>query len=207
MQKIHSVSVRALAEFAFERGDLIPAARAASRMRDGVRGHQALQALLPASWRPEAPVSRDIPVGERVLRVHGRIDALYVDRDITRVLEIKTTTKDPSMILKYDYPAHWAQGEIYAALVCLNEGLARAEVRLTYARLDGKKREYSDEYDAQELIERLTAYAGPYLDWISRVDDWKELSRPTLDSFPFPFDDYREEGALPPDAGQLSLSL
>ena len=154
MQKIHSVSVRALAEFAFERGDLIPAARAASRMRDGVRGHQALQALLPASWRPEAPVSRDIPVGERVLRVHGHIDALYVDRDIARVLEIKTTTKDPSMILKYDYPAHWAQGEIYAALVCLNEGLARAEVRLTYARLDGKKREYSDEYDAQELIER-----------------------------------------------------
>ena len=192
MQKIHSVSVRTLAEFAFERGDLIPAARAASRMRDGVRGHQALQALLPASWRPEAPVSRDILIGDRVLRVHGRIDALYVDRDIARVLEIKTTVKDPSMILKYDYPAHWAQGEIYAALVCLNEGLARAEVRLTYARLDGKKREYSDEYEAQELIERLMTYAGPYLDWISRVDDWKDLSRPTLDSFPFPYDDYRE---------------
>jgi DNA mismatch repair protein MutL len=47
MPKIHSVSARALAEFAFERGDLIPAARAAARMRDGVRGHQALQELLP----------------------------------------------------------------------------------------------------------------------------------------------------------------
>ena len=60
--KIHSVSVRALAEFAFERGDLIPAARAAARMRDGTRGHQALQALLPVSWRAEVPVSRDIAV-------------------------------------------------------------------------------------------------------------------------------------------------
>ena len=126
MQKIHSVSVRALAEFAFEKGDILPAARAAARMRDGVRGHQALQALLPASWRAEAPVSRDLPIHGRVLRVHGRADALYVDRQIVRVQEIKTTIKDPSTILKYDYPAHWAQGEIYAALFCLNEGVDRA---------------------------------------------------------------------------------
>ena len=192
MQKIHSVSARALAEFAFEKGDLIPAARAASRMRDGVRGHQALQALLPASWRPEVAVSRDIPVGDRLLRVHGRADALYIDSQIVRVQEIKTTAKDPATILRYDYPAHWAQGEIYAALFCLNEGVDHAEVRLTYARLDGKVREYSEEYEARELVERLIAYAGPYLDWISRVDDWKEASKPTLDALPFPFDAYRE---------------
>ena len=191
VQKIHSVSVRALAEFAFEKGDLIPAARAASRMRDGVRGHQALQEMLPVSWRPEVPVSRDIPINGRVLRVHGRADALYIDRDIVRVQEIKTTVKDPTAILKYDYPAHWAQGEIYAALFCLNEGVGQAEVRLTYARLDGKKQEYTEEYNAWELEERLMAYAGPYLDWITAVDDWKDRSKPTLDSLPFPFDSYR----------------
>lgn len=192
MQKIHSVSVRALAEFAFEKGDILPAARAAARMRDGVRGHQALQALLPANWRSEVPVSRDLLIDGRVLRVHGRADALYADDETVSVLEIKTTTKDPAMILKFDYPAHWAQGEIYAALFCLNEGVARAEVRLTYARLDGKKREYTEEYDADELIQRLTAYAGPYLDWIAAVDDWKDASRPTLDALAFPFDDYRQ---------------
>ena len=192
MQKIHSVSVRALAEFAFEKGDLIPAARAASRMRDGVRGHQALQELLPVSWRPEVPVSRDIPIGDRILRVHGRADAAYVDNEVVRVQEIKTTANDPTTILKYDYPAHWAQGEIYAALFCLNEGVSRAEVRLTYARLDGKKREFTEDYNAWELEERLMAYAGPYLDWISKVDDWKEQSRPTLDRLPFPFDSFRE---------------
>ena len=198
MQKIHSVSVRALAEFAFEKGDLIPARRAAARMRDGVRGHQALQELLPASWRGEAPVSRDIPIDGRILRVHGRADAVYIDREIVRVQEIKTTVKDPSGILRYDYPSHWAQGEIYAALFCLNEGVARAEVRLTYARLDGKKREYTEEYEAWELEERLMAYAGPYLQWIAAVDDWKELSRPTLDDLQFPFNDYRE--------GQLEMA-
>ncbi len=198
MQKIHSVSVRALAEFAFEKGDLIPARRAAARMRDGVRGHQALQELLPANWRSEAPVSRDIPIDGRILRVHGRADAVYIDREVVRVQEIKTTAKDPAGILRYDYPVHWAQGEIYAALFCMEAGVARAEVRLTYARLDGKKQEYAEEYEAWELKERLLAYAGPYLQWIATVDDWRERSRPTLDSLDFPFETFRE--------GQLDMA-
>ena len=104
MQKIHSVSVRTLAEFAFEKGDLIPARRAAARMREGVRGHQALQQLLPPSWNSEVAVSRDIPIDGHILRVHGRADGVYIDRELVRVLEIKTTAKDPSSILQYDYP-------------------------------------------------------------------------------------------------------
>lgn len=192
VQKIHSVSVRALAEFAFEKGDLIPARRAATRMREGVRGHQALQELLPANWRGEVPVSRDIPIDGRVLRVHGRADAVYIDKDIVRVQEIKTTAKDPALILKYDYPVHWAQGEIYAALFCMNVGVEHAEVRLTYARLDGRKREFSEDYNAWELVERLMAYAKPCLQWLASVDDWKARSRPTLEALTFPFDAYRE---------------
>ena len=192
MQKIYSVSVRALAEFAFERGDLIPAARAAARMREGVRGHQALQALLPPSWQPEVAVTRDIAVDGAILRVHGRADAVYLDPEIVRVQEIKTTTRNPDTILKYDYLAHWAQGEIYAALFCLNENVDRAEVRLTYARLDGAKREFSDEYDAGELSERLYACARTYLEWAKVVDGWKETSRPTVEALQFPFSTYRE---------------
>ena len=88
MQKIHSVSVRALAEFAFEKGDLIPARRSAARMRDGVRGHQVLQEMLPVTWRSEVPVARDIPIDGRILRIHGRADAAYIDREIVRVQEI-----------------------------------------------------------------------------------------------------------------------
>ena len=192
MQKIHSVSVRTLAEFAFEKGDLIPARRAAARMREGVRGHQALQQLLPHSWESEVAVSRDIPIDGHILRIHGRADGVCIDREVVQVLEIKTTAKNPSNILKYDYPAHWTQGEIYAALFCLNRGLGQAEVRLIYARMDGKKREFSEDYNAWELEERLMAYAVPYLRWVAAVDDWKDRSRPTLDALAFPFEYYRE---------------
>ena len=192
MQKIHSVSVRTLAEFAFEKGDLIPARRAAARMREGVRGHQALQQLLPHSWESEVAVSRDIPIDGHILRIHGRADGVCIDREVVQVLEIKTTAKNPSNTLKYDYPAHWVQGEIYAALFCLNRGLGQAEVRLIYARMDGKKREFSEDYNAWELEERLMAYAVPYLRWVAAVDDWKDRSRPTLDALAFPFEYYRE---------------
>ena len=190
--KIHSVSVRALAEFAFERGDLIPGAQVASRMRDGVRGHQVLQEMLPFSWQAEVSVSRDLVINGHILRVHGRADALYIDQTVVRVQEIKTTIKDPATILKYDYPVHWAQGEIYACLFCLNDHIDHAEVHLTYARLDGRRRDYVEEYMASELEERLMAYATPYLEWISAVDGWKEQSRPTLDALTFPFDSFRE---------------
>ena len=191
MPKIHSVSVRSLAEFATEHGDLMPGGSYA-RMREGVRGHQALQALLPYNWQPEAAVSRDVELYGQILRIHGRADAVYIGSDLVCVQEIKTTKKDPALILKYDYPAHWAQGEIYAALFCLNNGIDAAQVRLTYARLDGKKNEFTEDYDRETLERLLMSYARPYMDWIGTVDDWKDRSQLTLASFPFPYDDYRD---------------
>ena len=192
MAKIHSVSVCTLAEFAMEKGDLFPGGASSARMREGIQGHQALQELLPASWRPEMPVSRDFEIDGRVLRIHGRADAVYIGKDEVCVQEIKTTSRNPGMILKYDYPAHWAQAEIYAAILCLDHAVPRAEVRLVYARMDGKKREFADEYEADVLVERLMSYARPYLEWISAVDDWRDEALPTLDAMAFPYDDYRD---------------
>ena len=192
MSKIHTVSVRALAEFVMEKGDLTPGGQSAARMREGVRGHQALQELLPPNWQSEAPVSRDIPVDGQVLRVHGRADAALIGPEQVSVLEIKTTQRNPDHILKYDYPVHWTQAELYAALFCLNNGVSRAEVRLVYARMDGKRREYSTEYEAGDLYDRLIACARAYIGWICAVDDWKESAQPTLERLKFPYDDYRD---------------
>lgn len=192
MGKIHAVSARALAEFALEKGDLFPGGGGLRRMREGVRGHQALQSLLPIDWQSEVPVSRDIAIDGDILRVHGRADAARFGPDAARVMEIKTTLRDPGRILKYDYPVHWAQAEIYAALFCLNRGLPAAEVRLVYARSDGLTREYRQDYEADVLIERLMGYARPYMDWIRAVDARQDQSRQGLSQLPFPYDDYRE---------------
>ena len=70
MAKVHPINVRALAEFALQRGDLAMAA--AERMNEGSRIHRRLQAALGEGWTSEVFVSRDMPVGEIVLRVQGR---------------------------------------------------------------------------------------------------------------------------------------
>ena len=192
MPQIHVVSVRALAEYAMEKGDLIPGGASYARMREGVRGHQALQELLPYSWQSEAPVSRDIELDGHILRVQGRADAVSIAEDLVRVQEIKTTARNPAAIMKYDYPVHWAQAEIYAALFCLNNGVDSAEVRLVYARLDGAKREFSEDYEASTLIKLLMGYVRLYMGWIVAVDDWKASSRVTLETLGFPYEDYRD---------------
>ena len=192
MQKIHAVSVRRLCEFSLEKGDLIPAARAAARMREGVRGHQILQEMLPYNWRAEVPVSRNVTLEGVALRVHGRADAVLIGTDEVCVQEIKTTAQNPAAIMKYDYPAHWAQAEIYAWLFCKNEGVDRAQVRLTYARLDGRKKEFHEDYDLETLEERFLACALPYARWVREEEQWQEKSLPTIRSLPFPFDRYRD---------------
>ena len=192
MQKIHSVAVRELAEFAFEKGDLLPAFKTASRMQDGIRGHKALQDLLPVNWRSEVPISRNLAFENNTLRIYGRADAVFLSKEIARIQEFKTTTRDPMNILKYDYPAHWAQGEIYAALFCMAEGIPQAEVRLTSARMNGAQKSFSRNYDIEELTEKLYSYACIYLNWACAVDEAQEKSRNALDSMPFPFDDFRE---------------
>ena len=192
MPKIHEVSVRALAEFATEKGDILPAGLALARMREGVRGHQVLQDMLPPAWQAEAPVSRDVEIDGEILRVHGRADAVGFQGDVVHIQEIKTTRRDPARILKYDYPAHWAQAEIYACLFCLNGGMDSAEVTLTDARLDGKRRDYRESYEVDDLVEKFLSYARPYLKWIGAVDGWKESALPTLRTLAFPYPDYRE---------------
>ena len=192
MAKIVAVSARALAEFALLKGDLFPGGGNLRRMREGTRGHQALQALLPFDWLAEAPVSVDIEIDGAILRVHGRADAVYIDSEVVRVQEIKTTDREPRRILKYDYPVHWAQAEIYAALFCMARGLKSAEVQLVYARADGTTRRFSEDYEAGALIEKLMGWARPYLEWVSAVDARREQALLTLDHLPFPYDGFRE---------------
>jgi len=108
------------------------------------------------------------------------------------VLEIKTTAREPGLIRMDDSPAHLAQGEIYAYLICANEGLQDAEVTLCYYRMDGAENRYRRSYTLDELRERFVKLAEPYAAWVALISEWKDQSVPTLQSMKFPFDNYRD---------------
>ena len=161
MKKIHVVSVRTLAEFACATGSVTSASRMAARMREGREGHVAVQRMLDERWVAELPVSLDVNVGGVALRVQGRTDAAWLEMDCAHIAEIKTTRINPNEILSEDYPAHWAQAEIYAHLLCERDGYASAEVQLIYVGVHGGQRCYKRELDREELARRFMAYALP----------------------------------------------
>ena len=120
--EIHVVSVRTLAEYACTSGSLTSGAIMARRMREGREGHQAVQSLLPPCWQAEAPVTMDVELEGVWLRVQGRADAICLHEGCAEIAEIKTTRGDPYDVCQDDYPAHWAQAEIYAHLFCTLNG-------------------------------------------------------------------------------------
>ena len=121
----YAVNVRTLAEFALEGGDLAVDSSLMERMREGMEGHVALQRQLDETWRTEEPMQIEAEFGEISLRIQGRADAVRRWAGDPILEEIKTTRRNPSAIAPDAYPVHWAQAELYAAILCRKEGFPR----------------------------------------------------------------------------------
>ena len=85
------ISVRELAEFVHQRGDLGGAttSRRSNRALEGIKGHKRIQQSRGSDYRPEIPVEHSFMKGEVGLRVIGRVDGI-VDGLTPLVEEIKT---------------------------------------------------------------------------------------------------------------------
>ncbi len=186
------VSVRELAEFACEGGSLVAGAAMQRRMREGREGHQAVQRALPEGWRAEVPASLDAEIEGVLLRVQGRADALRIAEDCVEVCEIKTTRINPLEVCQDDYPAHWAQAEIYAHMFCKQTGVSEARVTLLYAGTRGGEQRFHRRFNSGELAERFDGYARPYALWRREEERWREGAEPTLKALRFPYPDYRD---------------
>ena len=185
------INVRALAEFYFEGGDLMSGRGMTQRMLEGTRGHQRAQSQYEAGWQSEVPVRLELARRGLPLLLHGRMDGLLLDGDDSIVEEIKTTLGDVTAMTGEEYPVHWAQAEIYAAMLAAREALNRVRVRLRYVNLAGGEALFTRDYARERLEERLETYLSPMLDWLERVMAWQTVSRPTMRGLSFPFDGYR----------------
>ena len=188
---VYSVNVRTLAEFTLLTGDLISDGEAMERMHDGAEGHRLLQRAMDEGWQAEEWVSRVETIEGIPLRVQGRADAVRRDGGLS-VLEIKTTYRYPGGIGREDYPAHWAQAQIYAYLIAENEELEEAEVSLLYYRMDGASRRFSGRYSRRELRELFLRYAAPFARWIADQEAWHMLAAESAQKLKFPYGGFRQ---------------
>ena len=125
------VAVRTMVETVMLSGSLSATASSA-RMLEGIRGHQALQAIQADGARNEVSVCATVCSEHIELTCYGRIDRLYGE---TRVEEIKTTYLPPERLQGGDLQ-HWAQAKCYAYLFCEMAHVELIEVGLTYFHLD-----------------------------------------------------------------------
>lgn len=192
MKEKHIVSVRTIAEYACAHGSLKAGAFLRSRLREGSAGHKRIQEKRPQGWEAEVPVSYDCVIDSVSMTIRGRADLAMIDGDRMCIAEIKTTKVDPNLIMKEDYPEHWAQAEIYAYILCEANELYEARVELIYAGANEKEKRLIRNCTIQELRERFYEYASPYADYLKAGERWAETAAPTFENLRFPFEQPRE---------------
>ena len=164
------LSPRRLAEFFMMSGSLTRSEGGFDRAAEGSRVHRMLQKSEGPGYRPEVPLKYSAELEGFLFKIEGRADGIFTDTDGTvTVDEIKTTTVPAGRITGCLSPCHSAQGKIYAAILCRRDGLERCRVRLTYYSVDsGAIRHFSEDFDAEALIEFLDGLLVRYLPWAKR---------------------------------------
>ncbi|HRX59086.1 MAG TPA: ATP-dependent DNA helicase [Eubacteriales bacterium] len=182
------IAVRAMVETVLLSGSISPSA-SSQRMLDGIRGHQALQAVPAEGAQNEISVSGTVCSENIELTVYGRIDRLYGSE---RIEEIKTTYAQSEQLCGGN-PQHWAQAKCYAYLFCRNNGVGQIEVSLTYFHLQtGEITSFSEHMTADALAAFFEQVSGRYLQLLET--EWKHVRalREDISAMPFPYESYRE---------------
>jgi len=168
-------------------GSIAPMA-SSKRMLDGIRGHQALQAIPAEGAQNEVAVSGTVRSENIELTVYGRIDRLYGSE---RVEEIKTTYAESGKL--GSDAQHWAQAKCYAFLFCRDNDLVQIEVRLTYFHLQtGEITSFSESFTREALDAFFTQLSGRYLLLLETEYAHACALREDLLSMPFPYESFRE---------------
>ena len=210
------VSVKSLAEFVHQRGDLYPPLDGRTRAEEGIETQRRIQQKRPAGYQREYSVSHTLSVSGIELAISGRVDGYQPSEGL--VEEIKTTRADPEATEAFLGSSHWAQLTLYAALLAIESsgagGAANAEqataaaktaaddqqaardswrMMLTYCHPDDD-REHSlyRTVSAQDLNVYLQDTVDVYARWQRRQADYRQLRDRWLEQRTFPFAEYRQ---------------
>ena len=185
-----TVAVRSLCEFAARSGSLEYRYTPSPSAEEGIRGHQTLQARRGAGYQAEYLLQGQC-CG---IKLRGRADGYQPGTALTLPLleEIKTHRGDLSRIGPGQQALHWAQLEVYAALLCQRDRLARVQLQLVYYDVArDKETPLCREYDAESLELRLQQLCNRYREWHQQELEHRRLRDHQLKTLTFPFAGFR----------------
>lgn len=187
------LSVRELVEFLLRTGSIDSRFTGFDRALEGARIHRKLQREAGEGYESEVFLRQSYPLEDFLFTIEGRADGIFTDSEGTVVIdEIKTTTLPVEEITESHNPVHWAQGQVYAAIHCLQNELPAADVRLTYYQVDENLTlRYTRHYSAGELSDFVAELLTDYLPWARRKAQWVGIRQLSLEALAFPFGEYR----------------
>lgn len=185
----YRVSIRALAEFGLDEGDLVSTFRATPSALEGRETHGLTQRRRDDEYRAECAVALDWQHPDFDLTLSGRIDGTWPGG----VEEIKTCRVPPDELPGSARRQNRRQALLYAALWSLvNPETERWTVRLTYVHSQTQQEWREDEdWHRADLLDFLTGQLGRYDAWLEHLQRHRGQRDRTLERLAFPFADMR----------------
>jgi DNA excision repair protein ERCC-2 len=186
---VFRVSVRALAEFCLDQGDLVSSYRASPSALEGRETHQLAQSRRTPGYLSEQAVSLDWSHPEFDLTLSGRIDGAWTDG----IEEIKTLRIPPEELPDSARALNQRQAQLYAALWALpRPDQSHWTVRLCYVHSQTQEEWHQDEvWSRQDLLDRLVDHLTQYETWLAQLLQHRLQRDRALASVEFPFTNMR----------------
>jgi len=185
----YRVSIRALAEFGLDEGDLVSTFRATPSALEGRETHGLVQRRRTDDYRAECPVTLAWHHPDFDLNLSGRIDGTWPGG----IEEIKTCRVPPDELPDSARRQNRRQALLYAALWSLPDtDTDRWTVRLTYVHSQTQQEWHEDEiWSRPDLLDFLAGELSRYETWLSRLQAHRRHRDQTLDRLTFPFSEMR----------------
>ncbi|WP_051652435.1 ATP-dependent DNA helicase [Clostridium algidicarnis] len=212
------ISVRELVEFVLRRGSIDSGFISSKRAQQGTMIHKKLQKIKEEAYskregfeyKKEAFLSHKTFYKDLTILVEGRADGLLINEnqseigngqekvDIT-IEEIKSTTRDLSLI-DIDYnELHWAQAKCYAYMFLMENEKERelsgkkASVELIYYNVDtDDTKTFLKRFNIKELEDFFLELIKGYHKFAMFTLEWKSLRDSSIELISFPFKGYRK---------------
>lgn len=185
-------SVRNLIEFVMRSGDIDNRFRDNTRMLEGIRAHQKIQAKYDKTYKKEYKIKNTTTYKDVIFEVEGRADGLGIKDGIYLIDEIKSTSRNLDE-LTGDNKLHRAQALCYAYFYALDKSLDKMLISLTYVSVDNYKSKIFEKlFTFEELKEFYFKLLDEYILFskiLARNIENRDISIKDLD---FPYKSYRK---------------
>ena len=185
-------SVRNLIEFVMRSGDIDNRFRDNTRMIEGIRAHQKIQAKYDKTYKKEYKLKNTTTYKDVVFEVEGRADGLGKKDGLYLIDEIKSTSRNLDE-LTYDNKLHWAQALCYAYFYAIDMDLDYMLISLTYVSVDNyKSKIFEKSFTFEELKDFYFKLLDEYIIFSKILASNIEKRDESIKDLDFPYESYRK---------------